>query len=193
MIYIHGFMGNETSFQSFPADRHSLLSVTLDDLGWYVHTKVYPKFKTRYNISVATEVFSKWLVQFENPGTDVILLSDSMVGILAVGVVLGDERWGVVVGDERRGFRHRIWGLSLSIHQFWGCIRGLYLLGWGVCQGQKGRVLPRRVVQPRAGGCMRAKTRARLRCQRFLPAAWWVSSPTEGPGGISRLCRVSRA
>ena len=81
-------MGNGTSFQSFPVHLHHLLSVTSDDLGWYIHPKAYPKFKTRYNISVATEVFSKWLVQFKNPGTDVILLGHSIRGILGAEVVL---------------------------------------------------------------------------------------------------------
>lgn len=60
VIYIHGFMGNETSFQSFPAHLHNLLCVTMDPLGYLVHTKVYPKFKTRHNILVATENFSQW-------------------------------------------------------------------------------------------------------------------------------------
>lgn len=60
VVYIHGFMGNETSFQSFPAHLHNLLSVTLDPLGYLVHTKVYPKFKTRHNILVAAENFSQW-------------------------------------------------------------------------------------------------------------------------------------
>jgi hypothetical protein len=59
-------MGNETSFQSFPAHLHNLLSVTLrdgdDEDGYVVHTKVYPKFKTRHAINVATLEFSKWCV-----------------------------------------------------------------------------------------------------------------------------------
>jgi len=43
-----------------------------------------------------------------------------------------------------------------------------------------------------SGGCMPAKIRVRFRCQRFLPATRWVSSSTEDPGRISRLCRASR-
>ena len=70
-------MGNETSFQSFPPHLHNLLSTTLEYLGWSVHTKVYPKFKTRHGISIATERFSKWLAQFDNANTDVILLRHS--------------------------------------------------------------------------------------------------------------------
>ena len=60
-VYIYAFMGNKWSIQSFPAYLRDLLSVTLEDLGWGVHTEVYPRFKTRKNISVATEGFSKWL------------------------------------------------------------------------------------------------------------------------------------
>jgi len=69
LVYIHGFMGNETSFQSFPAHLHNLLTVTLGDGGneedaYLVHTKVYPKFETRHAIGVATLEFSKWCVLF---------------------------------------------------------------------------------------------------------------------------------
>jgi len=123
LVYIHGFMGNETSFQSFPAHLHNLLSITLEDLGWYVHTKVYPKFKTRYNISVATEGFSKWLAQFENPDTDVILLGHSMGGILAAEVVL--------LRNERRGFRHRILGVVSFDSPFIGMHPGVISAGLG--------------------------------------------------------------
>jgi hypothetical protein len=68
LVYIHGFMGNETSFQSFPAHLHNLLTVTLGGGGeeeedaYLVHTKVYPKFETRHAIDVATLEFSKWCV-----------------------------------------------------------------------------------------------------------------------------------
>ncbi|RPA92383.1 hypothetical protein L873DRAFT_1794290 [Choiromyces venosus 120613-1] len=123
LIYIHGFMGNETSFQSFPAHLHNLLSVTLEDLGWGVHTKVYPKFKTRNNISVATEGFSRWLAQFENPGTDVILLGHSMGGILAAEVVL--------LRDERGGLRHRILGAVAFDSPFLGMHPGVISAGLG--------------------------------------------------------------
>lgn len=71
LVYIHGFMGNETSFQSFPAHLHNLLTVTLgsddDSAGYLVHTKVYPKFKTRHQINVATLEFSQWYVRCASP------------------------------------------------------------------------------------------------------------------------------
>ncbi|KAI5796874.1 hypothetical protein FPQ18DRAFT_232423, partial [Pyronema domesticum] len=92
LVYIHGFNGNETSFQSFPAHLHNLLTVTLgseeDPTSYLIHTKVYPKFKTRHAITVATLEFSQWLSQFENEMTDIILLGHSMGGILAAEVVL---------------------------------------------------------------------------------------------------------
>jgi len=115
-------MGNETRFQSFPAHLHNLLSVTLDDLGWYIHTKVYPKFKTGH-ISVATAGFSKWLVQSENPGTDVISLGHSIGGILAAEVVL--------LRNERRGFGHRILGVVSFDSPFLGMHPGVISVGLG--------------------------------------------------------------
>lgn len=59
LVYIHGFCGNEMSFQSFPAHVHNLLSLKLAD-SHIVHTKIYPKYKSRRPIEFATEEFSKW-------------------------------------------------------------------------------------------------------------------------------------
>lgn len=59
LIYIHGFMGAETSFKSFPAHVHNLLTITLVD-SHTVHSKIYPRYKTRQKIIVATDDFSRW-------------------------------------------------------------------------------------------------------------------------------------
>jgi hypothetical protein len=60
LIFIHGFMGNETSFQSFPAHLHNLLSITLAET-----TKIYPRYKSRKAIDFARDDFSRWYV-FKN-------------------------------------------------------------------------------------------------------------------------------
>lgn len=59
LVYIHGFMGNETSFQSFPAHVHNLLSITLEETH-VVHTKIYPRYKSRKAIEFARDDFSNW-------------------------------------------------------------------------------------------------------------------------------------
>lgn len=59
LVYIHGFMGNETSFQSFPAHVHNLLTITLGDTH-VVHTKIYPRYKSRKAIDFARDDFSTW-------------------------------------------------------------------------------------------------------------------------------------
>ena len=59
LIYIHGFMGNESSFQSFPAHVHNLVTVTLADTH-VVHTKIYPRYKSRRAIEYARDDFSNW-------------------------------------------------------------------------------------------------------------------------------------
>jgi len=59
LVYIHGFMGNETSFQSFPAHVHNLLSITLAETH-LVHTKIYPRYKSRKPITFARDDFGKW-------------------------------------------------------------------------------------------------------------------------------------
>lgn len=59
LIYIHGFLGTETSFQSFPAHVHNLVTVTLADTH-VVHTKVYPRYKSKKAIGFARDDFSNW-------------------------------------------------------------------------------------------------------------------------------------
>jgi hypothetical protein len=59
LVYIHGFMGNEASFQSFPAHVHNLLAVALSETH-VVHTKMYPRYKSRKAIEFAREEFSSW-------------------------------------------------------------------------------------------------------------------------------------
>lgn len=61
IIYIHGFLGDETSFRSFPAHVHGLLNTALATTH-VVYTKIYPRYKSRKNISFATNDFSKWYV-----------------------------------------------------------------------------------------------------------------------------------
>lgn len=58
-VYIHGFMGNESSFQSFPAHVHNLLTLKLHETH-VVHTKIYPRYKSRKVIDFARDDFSTW-------------------------------------------------------------------------------------------------------------------------------------
>jgi pimeloyl-ACP methyl ester carboxylesterase len=87
VIYVHGFMGNDTSFQSFPAHVHRYLKLALSD-SHVVHSKVYPRYKTYKSIEIARDNFSTWLEPLESPKTDVILVGHSMGGLLAADVVL---------------------------------------------------------------------------------------------------------
>lgn len=59
LIYIHGFMGDETSFQSFPAHVHHVLAALVTD-SHTVHTKVYPRYRSKKNIKFARDDFSRW-------------------------------------------------------------------------------------------------------------------------------------
>ncbi|GAB7358235.1 hypothetical protein MBLNU230_g0386t1 [Neophaeotheca triangularis] len=103
-VFIHGFMGDETSFRSFPAHVHNLLTVLLVETH-VVHTKIYPRYRSRQNISFARDNFSKWLEPHESPSTDVVLLGHSMGGLLQAEVVLKPPE-----SPSRRPLKHRILG-----------------------------------------------------------------------------------
>src|ERR1700761_3655241 len=56
LIYIHGFKGTETSFQSFPAHVHNLVTILLDD-SHIIHTKIYPRYRSKGSLlSVAEDL-----------------------------------------------------------------------------------------------------------------------------------------
>ena len=59
LIYVHGFTGNETSFQKFPTDVHELAGRQLLD-AYTVQSIVYPKYKSRKKIDFARDEFSSW-------------------------------------------------------------------------------------------------------------------------------------
>jgi hypothetical protein len=68
LVYLHGFMGNETSFRSFPAHVHNLVTVTLADTH-VVHSKVYPRYRSRDSMELARDNFSTWYFHMLSSGT----------------------------------------------------------------------------------------------------------------------------
>ncbi|KAH8701307.1 hypothetical protein GQ44DRAFT_717844 [Phaeosphaeriaceae sp. PMI808] len=116
LVYIHGFMGNETSFRSFPAHVHNLATVTLADTH-VVHTKLYPRYQSRHSLEVARDNFSNWLAPHEDQWTDVILLGHSMGGLLSADIALA--------------FRHRIVGIINFDVPFLGMHPGIIKAGLG--------------------------------------------------------------
>ncbi|EME87919.1 uncharacterized protein MYCFIDRAFT_118736, partial [Pseudocercospora fijiensis CIRAD86] len=87
LVYIHGFMGAETSFRSFPAHVHNLLAILLSETH-VVHSKIYPRYRSKGRISNARDDFSRWLSPHEDNATDTVLLGHSMGGLLSAEVAL---------------------------------------------------------------------------------------------------------
>ncbi|CAN8095389.1 unnamed protein product [Discula destructiva] len=105
IVYIHGFMGDNTSFRSFPAHVHYYLKSALAE-SHVIHSKLYPRYKTYKAIEVARDNFSAWLEPHESDKTDVVLVGHSMGGLLAAEVALMPSR-NPVYGHA---FKHRILG-----------------------------------------------------------------------------------
>nr|OQO24441.1 hypothetical protein B0A51_10160 [Rachicladosporium sp. CCFEE 5018] len=104
MIYIHGFMGNETSFRSFPAHVHNLLTVLLAETH-VVHSKLYPRYRSKRNIRFARDDFSSWLEPHEGSDVDVVLLGHSMGGLVSAEVAIMPP-----APPASRPLKHRILG-----------------------------------------------------------------------------------
>ncbi|KAM0435305.1 hypothetical protein ACHAPT_003399 [Fusarium lateritium] len=124
VIYLHGFLGNDQSFRSFPAHVHALLTNLLAD-SHVIHSKIYPRYKTYRAVDVARDNFSEWLTPHESPTTDVVLVGHSMGGILAADVILmpNPSPYGTYP------FKHRILGhISLDC-PFLGLHPGIVVSG----------------------------------------------------------------
>ncbi|RSL62779.1 hypothetical protein CEP53_004633 [Fusarium sp. AF-6] len=124
VIYLHGFLGNDQSFRSFPAHVHALLTNLLVD-SHVIHSKIYPRYKTYRAVDVARDNFSEWLTPHESPTTDVVLVGHSMGGILAADVILmpNPSPYGTYP------FKHRILGHISMDCPFLGLHPGIVVSG----------------------------------------------------------------
>ncbi|KAH8833448.1 hypothetical protein DL96DRAFT_1586123 [Flagelloscypha sp. PMI_526] len=81
LIYVHGFNGDHTTFQSFPLDLQSHLAERISKIpNMKVTSTIYPTYKSVKPISHAARNFLEWLTT--QPPGPVILLGHSMGGLL---------------------------------------------------------------------------------------------------------------
>ncbi|PGH30210.1 hypothetical protein GX50_07037 [[Emmonsia] crescens] len=126
LVYIHGFVGSDTSFKKFPAHVHNLLAVMLSE-SHVVHSKIYPRYKTRKAIEFVRDDFSYWLAPHESPDTDIVLVGHSLGGILAAEITL----LGPSDPHIPEMFKHRIMGtINLDV-PFLGLHHGVVTSGIG--------------------------------------------------------------
>ncbi|KAG9097476.1 hypothetical protein FS749_006186 [Ceratobasidium sp. UAMH 11750] len=80
LVFVHGFRGDHTSFQSFPTDLHLHLLEKISKLQTYV----YPTYKTTRPLELARDHFLDWMKTL--PPGGVILCGHSMGGLLTAEV-----------------------------------------------------------------------------------------------------------
>ncbi|KAL9581689.1 MAG: hypothetical protein Q9212_003746 [Teloschistes hypoglaucus] len=123
LVYVHGFMGNETSFQKFPTHVHNLLCERLADQ-YAVQSIVYPKYKSRKKIDFARDELVHWLGCQAVDDADVILLGHSMGGLLVAEVALS-----VSEHQSEANSRYRIIGTINLDTPFLGMHPGIVVSG----------------------------------------------------------------
>ncbi|OIW22802.1 hypothetical protein CONLIGDRAFT_664828 [Coniochaeta ligniaria NRRL 30616] len=97
LCFIHGFKGNDDTFQNFPDDLKKTISSNLGDE--HIESVVYPKYETKGELAQSTEAFLEWLKErvmevrkshLSQPwppndrNVGVILVAHSMGGFVAV-------------------------------------------------------------------------------------------------------------
>ncbi|RKU47043.1 hypothetical protein DL546_008677 [Coniochaeta pulveracea] len=108
LCFIHGFKGDDDTFQHFPDDLNQTLSSNLG--GDHIESIVYPKYETKGELAETTAAFLEWLkervmevrkahVETPWPPNDrhvgVILIAHSMGGFVAIDTlfrILNDRR-----------------------------------------------------------------------------------------------------
>ncbi|WVR07297.1 hypothetical protein IAU60_004338 [Kwoniella sp. DSM 27419] len=116
LVWVHGFKGNEVTFESFPERISHLLATTHPSLR--VESRVFPAYQTRGELTTATLAFVDWLtelvVQLENDHgagggagkAKIVLMGHSMGGLLiadaardvAANTREGASLWPKIVG-----------------------------------------------------------------------------------------------
>ncbi|SMR45898.1 unnamed protein product [Zymoseptoria tritici ST99CH_1E4] len=100
LVFIHGFKGNDHTFQNFPQDLRALIAHTLPQLN--VVSIVYPQYETKGDLKECVARFKEWLIDkvidleveartpspTVDPSVRVILCGHSMGGIVAAEALL---------------------------------------------------------------------------------------------------------
>lgn len=61
LVFIHGFKGNDHTFQNFPQDLRALIAHTLPQLN--VVSIVYPQYETKGDLKECVARFKEWYVR----------------------------------------------------------------------------------------------------------------------------------
>ncbi|KAF8425144.1 hypothetical protein EV426DRAFT_547331 [Tirmania nivea] len=138
LVFVHGFQGDDNTFEQFPADLAGLTSHCLPQLT--VLTKTYPCYATRGDLSLAVQNLRTWLqdliIDLEsrpggsrhpttNPSVRTILVCHSMGGIVSTDVLLGIIDEPTVSGKGERMMFPYIQGILAFDTPFLGLAPGM--------------------------------------------------------------------
>ncbi|KAF4332372.1 hypothetical protein FBEOM_13819 [Fusarium beomiforme] len=185
IIYIHGFLGNDQSFRSFPAHVHALLANLLAD-SHVIHSKIYPRYKTYRSVGIARDNFSEWLRPHESPNTDVVLVGHSMGGILAADVVLmpNPSPYGVYP------FKHRIMGHVSLDCPFVGLHPGIVVSGISSLF-KPAPTPPQNNDREMVGGATSNESEASISGDPSVSSIYLTDPQSAGPGSSTSLPSIA--
>ncbi|KAI8052902.1 hypothetical protein BDF22DRAFT_685873 [Syncephalis plumigaleata] len=92
LVFVHGFRGDDTTFEGFPERLRQVLTNSLSGID--VDTAVYPQYQTRGDFTQAVSLFCQWLIdqtserqRTTKDPVHVILLGHSMGGLVATDAI----------------------------------------------------------------------------------------------------------
>jgi len=104
IVFIHGFMGSDSTFGSFPKHLEEALLRSTDNAVTYIVHKVYPKYKTKGQLGHIVTEFAEWL-------NNLVLAMEATSGNSGTGkvkvVLCGHSMGGLVAADTTIRFLYR--------------------------------------------------------------------------------------
>ncbi|KLT40835.1 hypothetical protein CC85DRAFT_329607 [Cutaneotrichosporon oleaginosum] len=207
LVWVHGFKGNEVTFEGFPSRIVRILEDTHPSL--HVQSHVFPAYETRGELSAATENFVEWLatkvVELENGAgrgrgagsARVVLMGHSMGGLLiadatsriAATTRIEDPMWPNVVATLAFDTPY----LGLHPHVF----KHGFSTAAGHVETARTAASALAMLSPVAAGLGWGKAKeaeerqkkeaeeARARGQQPQPTSWWQGKAAVGLGAIA--------
>ncbi|KAK9764550.1 hypothetical protein K7432_007849 [Basidiobolus ranarum] len=131
LVFVHGFKGDEKTFQDFPERLRAVLTNTLAATD--VDVAIYPRYETRGDLKTAANNLCSWLIETgENradqglPPPMIVLLGHSMGGLLVADAYFNLREASINASEEKRKNMPKVIGILSFDTPYYGVEGNLF-------------------------------------------------------------------